>query len=201
MTNPRSILIQAAIKAVHLHGVDGVRMQHIGQIAHTTPSNIYSYFKSKEELLRACYEQIDHEIAHMLNKGIAEVRGDPQAIQADILKNVWKNYWRWLVDHPDETMFFHLYRNWPGFPQYDMVRDISHFEPFTSIIQNFQTQHPAMNSMPPIYLWLHWIDGTVMYAKYVAQGLFSDTPEMEDFVLKLLSSGFKGLVEDKLSSF
>lgn len=196
MANQRNILIQAAIKAVRLYGVDGVRMQHIGQIAHATPSSIYLYFKGKEDLLRVCYEQIDYEIAHLLNKGVRDAVKQPQPIQAEVLRNVWKTYWRWLIDHPDETIFFHYYRDWSGFPEYDMSRDISHFEPFTGMMREVLAHHPGLDSMPPIYLWLYWIDGTVMYAKYVAQGVFPDTPEMENFVLHLLTGGVRGLAND-----
>ena len=126
MTNQRNVLIQAAIKAVRLHGMDGVRMQHIGQIAHATPSSIYLYFKGKDELLRVCYEQIDHEIARIFGKISAtpnEVVTDPE----QVIHEAWTAYWKWLLSHPDETIFFHYYRDWSGFPEYDMHRDVSHF--------------------------------------------------------------------------
>ncbi len=195
MANQRSVLIQAAIKAVRLHGVDGVRMQHIGQIAHTTPSSIYLYFKGKEELLRACYEQIDHEIAHILDKQLHTFAEDPAPSSKETIHCLWRIYWQWLIDHPDETMFFHYYRDWSGFPQYDMTRSVSHFDALVHAVQSLYSNSPGMNTVPPILLWLYWLDGTVMYAKYVVQDLFPNTQEMEDFVFRLLMGGVDGLMK------
>ena len=128
MANQRSILIQAAIKAVRVYGMDGVRMQHIGQIAHATPSSIYQYFKGKDELLRVCFEQIDHEIAYIFDK-ISTMEEEMAVDPRQTLRTVWSAFWRWLADHPDETIFYHNYRDWSGFAEYDMNRDVSHFEP------------------------------------------------------------------------
>lgn len=195
MANQRSVLIQAAIKAVRLHGVDGVRMQHIGQIAHTTPSSIYLYFKGKEELLRACYEQIDHEIAHILDKQLQILMETPADSPRAAIYHLWKVYWEWLICHPDETIFFHYYRNWSGFPQYDMTRNISHFDSLIQAVRRLYASSPNINAVPPILLWLYWLDGTVMYAKYVVQDLFPNTQEIEDFVFQLLMGGINELME------
>lgn len=196
MTNQRNVLIQAAIKAVRLHGMDGVRMQHIGQIAHATPSSIYLYFKGKDELLRVCYEQIDHEIARIFGKINAtsnEIITDPE----QVIHEAWTSYWKWLLSHPDETIFFHYYRDWSGFPEYDMHRDVSHFDPFVRAVNSFYQHHPGMNSVPPILLWLFWLDGTVMYARYVVQGVFPNSQETENAVFRLLMGGLNGLLTTK----
>ena len=171
-------------------------MQHIGQIAHATPSSIYLYFKGKDELLRVCYEQIDHEIARILGKISAtpnEVVTDPE----QVIHEAWTAYWKWLLSHPDETIFFHYYRDWSGFPEYDMHRDVSHFDPFVRAVNSFYQHHPGMNSVPPILLWLFWLDGTVMYARYVVQGVCPNSRETENAVFRLLMGGFNGLLTTK----
>lgn len=194
MANQRSILIQAAIKAVRVYGMDGVRMQHIGQIAHATPSSIYQYFKGKDELLRVCFEQIDHEIAYIFDK-ISTMEEEMAVDPRQTLRTVWSAFWRWLADHPDETIFYHNYRDWSGFAEYDMNRDVSHFEPFVRQLRILRQRYPGLCAVPRVILWLYVLEGTVMYAKYVAQGLIQDTPETEDAVFRLLMGGVEGLMK------
>ena len=51
--------------------------------------------------------------------------------------------------------------------------------------------------MPPILLWLFWLDGTVMYARYVVQGVFPNSRETENAVFRLLMGGLNGLLTTK----
>ncbi|MCI8304887.1 MAG: TetR/AcrR family transcriptional regulator [Lawsonibacter sp.] len=193
MNNQKECIIQAAIRAVRLHGMDGVRMQHIGKLANTTPSNIYPYFKGKEELLRSCFEYVDHEIARIFDT----VQVDPQLLKSDLEGEVckmWTAYWRWFMDHPDETVFYHLFRDWSGFPEYERRRDTSHFASYIQSIKLIAAQCPNLCSIPVDLFCLYVLNMTIMSAKLVAQGTLENSKETESAVFALIMHGLAGLL-------
>ena len=44
-------------------------------------------------------------------------------------------------------------------------------------------------------LWLHVLTSTVMYAKYVVEGILADDQETEDAVFQLLMTGLSGYLK------
>ena len=44
-------------------------------------------------------------------------------------------------------------------------------------------------------LWLHVLTSTVMYAKYVVEGVLPNTPETEDTIFHLLTTGLSGYLK------
>ena len=47
-------------------------------------------------------------------------------------------------------------------------------------------------------LWLHVLTSTVMYAKYVVEGVLPDNQETEDTIFRFLTEGLSGyLISDK----
>lgn len=107
------------------------------------------------------------------------------------MRLLWIPYFRWLVAHPDETVFYHRFRDASFFPAFDRQRDISYFASFIQTVTAFQTAQPGLAALPPDLLWLHILTTTVMYAKYVAEGVLP-TAETEERVFRLLFSGLAG---------
>ena len=188
----RDEILTAAMRGVREYGLEGVRIQHIAELSGCSAGNIYSYFSSKDELLQACYEQIDRQIAHIFDK----VRITPEALLADPIgevRQLWTAYWRWLVSHPDETVFYHRFRDWSGFPAFEKTRDISYFASFIQSVGVFKNLFPATRSIPDDLLWLHLLTTTVMYAKYVAQGVLPNIAATEEMVFCLLMGGLRAV--------
>lgn len=192
LAGKREDIIHAAMKGVRLHGLDGVRIQHIGKLAGTVTSNIYAYFNGKEDLMRACFDQVDRQIARVFD----QIRIDPRTLAADPeheVRRLWTTYYRWLVSHPDETVFYHRYRDSPAFLAVQREQDFSYFASFIKILQMFQDRYHIYERVDQRVLWLHALTGTVMYAKYVVEGVLPNTPETEESIFRLTMEGLHGL--------
>ena len=192
MAGKRDDILRAAMKGVRLHGLDGVRIQHIGKLAGTVTSNIYAYFNGKEDLMHACFDQVDRQIAQVFD----QIKIDPRKLEADPeseVRRLWTIYYRWLVRHPDETVFYHRYRDSPAFLAIERERDFSYFSSFINILQMFQNRYHIYDRVDQRVLWLHTLTGTVMYAKNVVEGVLPDTQETEESIFRLTMEGLQGL--------
>ena len=120
---------------------------------------------------------------------------DPHAIVADpvgAVRSLWLPYFRFWVAHPDETVFYHRFRDSALFPEYDRTRDISYFGSFVCMVQAFQQVFPGIRQINQDLLWLHVLTTTVLYAKYVAEGVLRADQETEETVFQLLATGLSG---------
>lgn len=195
----RAAIIKSAMQAVRLHGLEGLRIQHIGEISGFAASNLYSHFSSKEELLQVCFETVDRQIAGIFDQVHVSREQAAQDPEGEI-RRLWTIYWRWLVNHPDETVFYHRYRDNARFPEYDKKRDVSYFSSLIQSVNQIDRQLHIYEKISPDVLWLHVLTGTVLYAKYVAEGVLPNTPATEQIVFRLLMGGLRGLFDPAGSS-
>lgn len=194
MESGRTEILLAAMKGVRLHGLDGVKLRQIGALAGTAASNIYFYFSGKEALLRECFYYVDREIAHLFDRA----QPDPERMAADpmgAIRDLWTPYFRWLVNHPDQTVFYHRFRDSPAFPAFDRQRDVSYFTSFIGIVGMFQSQYRTLSQIDQNLLWLHVLTTTVMYAKYVVEGVLPSDAATEESIFQMLMYGLRGLMQ------
>lgn len=193
MANQKEEIIRAAMKGVRLYGLEGVRIRHIAELAESSVGNIYQHFNSKEQLMRVCFERVDRQIARLfdpLDLDQAAMAADPE----QEIYRLWSIYFRWLVAHPDETVFYHRFRDSSSFPKFDQQRDISYFASFIGIIRLFDQRFHIYEQVDQNVLWLFVLTSTVMYAKHVVEGVLPNTPATEKSIFQLEMHGLQGLV-------
>lgn len=191
MDDTKTRIICAAIKAVRQYGLEGARIQNISELAGLSPGALYRYFDGKDDLMVACFTYVDKQAAAIFDR----IRFNPHSLMTDpigAVKKLWVPYFRFWVNRPDETVFYHRFRDSAAFPAYDRVRDASYFSSFVTVIHAFMETFPGLRRINPDLLWLHVLTSTVMYAKYVVEGTLPDTEETEDTVFQLLSVGLSG---------
>lgn len=194
MDDTRTRIIFAAMRAVRQYGLEGMRVQHVSGLAGISPGAIYRYFESKDQLMAECFTYVDRQAAAIFDR----LRFDPAAMPADpmgAVRALWQPYFRFWVSHPDETVFYHRFRDSAFFPNYDRSRDFSYFGTFMGMVQLFKRVFPALDRMNQDLLWLHVLTSTVMYAKYVVEGTLPDTQETEDTIYQLLTTGLSGYLQ------
>ena len=189
METAREAMIKAAMKGVRLYGLHGVRIRHISELAGVLPSSIYGYFKGKDHLMQACFERVTEQISEMMKqaKPRAELLQDsPQ----QAMREYWVPFYRWLLRHPDETVFFHRYCDGPSGPL-SSVKDSEWHGDFVSAMSPLA--HGVLPDSPETerLLWLHGVLGTVRYAKYVIEGLLPDNAQTESGIFFLTFPGLK----------
>lgn len=179
------------MKAVRQYGLEGVRVQNVSELAGLSPGAIYRYFTGKEKLLMECFIYVDKQAAAIFE----HIAFSPQELftgPMQVVKGLWLPYFRFWTSHPDETVFYHRLRDSTLFPQYDKSRDVGYFKTFIGMVKAFQKAFPGLRRINQDLLWLHILTSTVMYAKYVVEGVLPNTQETEETVFQLLSTGLSG---------
>ena len=194
MDNTRTRIIYAAMAAVRQYGLEGVRIQQVSEFAGITPGAIYRHFASKEQLLIECFTYVDKQAAEIFE----HLQVNPLAMLTDpmgAVKELWQPYFRFWVAHPDETIFYHRFRDSVFFPKYNRTRDVTYFNKFIGMVRAFKIVFPRLDRINQDLLWLHVLTSTVMYAKYVVEGTLPNNRETEDTVFQLLTTGLSGYLK------
>ncbi len=196
LDDTKTRIIYAAMKAVRQYGLEGVRIQNVSELAGISPGAIYRYFDSKDQLLVECFTYVDKQAAEIFD----HLHFNPLTMLTDPMKAVkalWLPYFRFWVARPDETIFYHRFRDSAFFPKYDKDRDVTYFKKFIGMVHAFKKVFPSLDRINQDLLWLHVLTSTVMYAKYVVEGILPDNQETEDTVFQLLTTGLSGYLKLK----
>lgn len=191
MSDTRQKIISATIKAVRQYGIEGVRIQNISELAGITPGAVYRHFTGKDELLVECFTYVDKQAADIFNHIIL----NPLMIiknPAKAIHKLWQPYFRFWVNRPDETIFYHRFRDSAFFYEFDKKRDASYFGSFSKMVRAFLNIFPGLAEMNQDIMWLHVLTITVLYAKYVVEGVLPDNKNTEDTVFQLMMTGLDG---------
>ncbi len=184
-------ILSAVMKAVRQYGLEGVRVQNVSELAGVSPGALYRYFDGKEQLLLECFIYVDRQAAEIFEY----LQVDPQTIRTDpmgAVKRLWLPYFRFWTSHPDETVFYYRFRDSAFFPKYDKTRDFTYFKTFAGMVQDFKRVFPCLDWMNQDLLRLHVLTSTVMYARYVVEGVLPNSQETEDTIFQLLATGLSG---------
>lgn len=184
-------IIFAAVKAVRQYGLEGVRVQNVSDLAGISSGAIYRHFEGKEQLLAECFTYVDRQAAAIFE----HLDFNPLAMLSDpvgAIKGLWLPYFRFWTSHPDETVFYYRFRDSTFFPQYDKSRNAAYFKTFGGMVSAFMRVFPGLKRMNQDLLWLHVLTSTVMYAKYVVEGVLPNDAETEETIFQLLTTGLSG---------
>ena len=194
MDDTKTRIIMAAMKCVRQYGLEGVRVQNISEAAGLTQGAMYRYFDSKDDLMVACFTYVDKQAAAIFD----HMKISPVVLlkkPTDIIKSLWLPYFRFWTSRPDETVFYHRFRDSAYFPAFEKQRDVSYFERFIGIVHLFKKVFPGLDKMNQDLLWLHVLTTTVMYAKYVVEGVLPNDEETEDAIFQLIMTGLSGYLK------
>lgn len=194
MDDTKIRIMSAAMKAVRQYGLEGMRIQNVSDLAGISPGALYRYFESKDQLIIECFTYVDKQAAAIFE----HLSFNPLTMLVDpigAVKKLWLPYFRFWVAHPDETVFYHRFRDSTFFPKYDRNRDVGYFSVFIGMVRIFKEVFPGLDRMNQDLLWLHILTSTVMYAKYVAEGVLPANQETEDAVFQLLTSGLSAYLK------
>lgn len=194
MDDTKTRIIFATMKAVRKYGLEGVRIQNVSDLAGVSPGALYRYFDGKDQLIIECFTYVDKQAAAIFD----HLRFNPATMLTDpmeAVKCLWLPYFRFWTSHPDETVFYHRFRDSALFPKYNKSRDYAYFRTFIRMVRLFMKAFPALNRMNQDLLWLHVLTSTVMYAKYVVEGTLPNSEETENTVFQLLTTGLSGYLK------
>ena len=126
LDDTKTRIIIAAIKAVRQYGLEGVRIQNVSDLAGISPGALYRHFESKDQMIEECFTYVDKQAAAIFD----HLKLNPFTMLTDPMgsvKGLWLPYFRFWTSHPDETVFYHRFRDSTFFPKYDKTRDFTYF--------------------------------------------------------------------------
>ncbi|MES2715938.1 MAG: TetR/AcrR family transcriptional regulator [Pseudomonadota bacterium] len=105
-------IAQATFGLVEATGLSGLTMAAIARQAGLATGTLYVYFKSKDELLTALYEQAKTETAATLMQG-----DEPGAPFRSRFQRMWLNWLDHRLNHAAQVVFLEQYYNSPWFSE------------------------------------------------------------------------------------
>jgi len=93
-------IFSATLKLVEKIGVAGITMRLIAREAKIATGTLYIYFKDKDELITALFEDCRKSSINIFFKGY-----DPKEPFATSFKKIWKNIVRHRIEHFEEAVF------------------------------------------------------------------------------------------------
>ena len=98
------IIFRATLKLIRNVGFVGSTMAKIARESNMATGTLYIYFKNKEELINALYQEIERKSSARFFEGY-----DPEQPFKQSIKKVWVNYLKHRIEHHDESIFLEHY--------------------------------------------------------------------------------------------
>lgn len=114
--NKEETIRQKAIEMIVQEGFDGLSMQKLAKAANISPSTIYTYFDSREDLVNKLYLGVEQQFEKDALVGYKE-----EMTFEEFLWTQWKNRYRNAKKHPVAYHFFEQFRNSPLIRQQEQV--------------------------------------------------------------------------------
>lgn len=125
----QAALFEAAVKVVNKVGFASSSVAKIAKEAGVSAATLYTYHKSKDDLMVSTYVDIKRQLSRMAVEDI-----DEDMPIRDSLKQVWANLFRFAVNHPAYGMFAEQFSNSPYNNRVDQGDIDRLFSPLIKII-------------------------------------------------------------------
>ena len=128
-------IARATFTLVEQTGLSGLTMAAIAREAGLATGTLYVYFKSKDELLVALYEQAKTETAASLMHG-----DDPSAPFRGRFQRMWMNWLEHRLTHYAQVVFMEQYYNSPWFSETSRNLSARLFKDWVDLIETAKAQ-------------------------------------------------------------
>src|SRR5258708_35394359 len=95
-------ILKAAVKVFSARGFWNTPTSLVSKTAGIADGTLFTYFKTKDDLITEVYLEIKRDLAHSLLDGFPE-----SGSIHDKLRHFWTRYIQWGIAHPDEFKAMH----------------------------------------------------------------------------------------------
>lgn len=173
--------------------MEGVRVKQVSEAAGFSQATLINVFHSKDALLWECFEFVDRQIEHIFaGTTLREelITKDPM----ESIRQLWTPFYQWLVTHPDETVFYYRYRDSPKFLEFGKGWDTPCFALFLRLVAPYEKCCHVSERISYKFLWIHVLMATVLYAKYVVEGLLPNGVDTREKIFQMLTYGLQNIL-------
>ena len=150
-------ILQAVFSIVGQQGLADVQISTISEASGVGVGSIYTYFKTKEELIQAAYSYAEDKVTAIIYKGYDA--GQPIK---NSLKKIYINTLKYRLKHYNESVFIDQYIR-SGYVQLNLKKQVREFElqnkPLYEIIARGQKEGVIIETKP--FTLINFINGAI----------------------------------------
>lgn len=183
-------MLDAAIQSYAEYGEQGLTTKNLARAAGCSEALIYRHFKSKDDLLRACYIRLHAKaVAAIPPVEIPENATLNDAVE--ISRAYWLNFFRFFVDAGIESLFYYWFRMSDAFT--DLLNEGSedikeaYSKSFFNMFEKLRVKYNLDISADHYRTYIVFFTGT--FVDQVVRGKVPNTEESFEFIANLLFGG------------
>lgn len=108
--NKEEAIVQETIEIVYRTGIAGIKMSKLAKNVGVSPSTLYVYFSTKEELINSVGRKLLQKISQEREKSV--IKGDTYQMK---VKAIWLNLLSFLLNNEKEVNFIDQWKQSPYF--------------------------------------------------------------------------------------
>lgn len=189
--------MDAAIESYARDGEQGLTTKNLAKVADCSEALIYRHFKSKDDLLRACYLRL-HKRANDNFEPMAIPEDIPISELVKISKEYWIKIFTFYVDAGYEALFYYWFRLSDSFGE--MLREDNgdlkkvYASSFMNTFENIRVRYNLQISAEHYRTFMVFFMGT--FVTQVVKGKLPKTEESYRMIADLLFGGLLSTVSE-----
>ncbi len=201
--NKRDEIMDATMRLVSETGLPALSTRKVAARANVSDGLMYRYFKSKDELLYACYQSIQKEIAALIDgkhENMPVEYMDRPIDKKNLIKIAyihWLKYFKFLIDSDYKTLFYIEFRTSPYIRcilDDEEKLDALYFDRFGVII-SVMIKSIKLDKDAIGFILTYIMDMSCVFARKIIVG---DLPKSESYyrmIWTFMSEGLAGVLD------
>lgn len=157
--NKLAAICNAAIELITVQGLANASMSKIAKAAKVSPSTIYVYFESKEDMLNKLYIWIKHESSVAFLKGFHEDLPVKEGVRL-----LWNNIYNSIIAEPVKFAFGEQFANSPLVNKISKAEGGKYYQPIFNLL-NRGVSEKIIKNVPIEVLSAHVLAPIMLLAK------------------------------------
>lgn len=193
--NARKSFMEGTIRQVAAVGIENLRTKNIAEETNYSEATLFREFKSKEDLLCCAFLEVDKRISDLLTES-PYIKTTGEMDFSVIAFSIWRKVFRYLVAHPEETLFLIRFRYSSLYT--DEIRSKRQayngsFEPvYDVIVRRLGTPTDTYRGFLINYVF----ELTLSFAEKVVTGRIKDSEEMEVRLWSAISGAITNMISE-----
>ena len=181
------------MELVAKYGFEWVSVSKICKALDIAKGTMYCHFETKEELMNACFVEVNREISQFLVQNAMQLMHTTSDVE-EILHHIWIKYFEFMIQNGNHSLYYYAYRQSERLDQARLSNNTQMAQtmaPAMSGLEGMIGKIDSLKDIPFDYLWAHIIDCTGVYVNHILRGRISIGEIEQDKIWKLL---FKGML-------
>lgn len=190
------VFMDSTIRIVAQAGLENLRTKQIAQASGASEATMYMHFASKEEILRETFFLLDEKLSSRLTKNaqvLAVINGSDNL--ETVGYKIWKNVYRYLIEHREETLFAIRYRYSSYYTDEVFSKRRAYSGDFDSVYQAISKHFSNPDLDYCSFVIDYAFEMTFSFVEKIISGRIEDTLELQQRIWLGIRESIKQLME------